>query len=43
MLSILAKVYYQVKRNQDCIPFLLEQWKKINVERMSEVLEQCQQ
>ena len=42
-LSILAQVYFQVKRNQACIEFLLKQWHEQRAERIREEWEKCQQ
>lgn len=39
-LSILARIYQQVKRNQFCIEFLLRQWQESKAERMRKVIEE---
>lgn len=42
-LSIVARIYAQVKRNQFCIEFLLKQWQESRAERIKEAIEKCQQ
>ena len=42
-ISIVARIYAQVKRNQFCINFLLDQWQEHRAECIKEAIEQCQQ
>jgi hypothetical protein len=42
-LSIVARIYQQVKRNQFCINFLLKQWQESRAERLREAAEKCRQ
>ena len=41
-LSFVARIYVQVKRNQACINFLLDQWQEYRAERIREAIEKCQ-
>ena len=41
-LSILVRIYQQVKRNQFCIDFLIRQWQENRAERFREAMDKCQ-